>query len=309
MAEDAVQEVGAQTGLKVRDRVSFGMYRGYLVALSGGQYDMYTSTVQYRLVALFPEEADWYKVDQNIDKKALLKMVKGMGQVKVESGFVSITFTPKWRRPKTENVRALLDAVIEALSAATPTYTEVCTECTSTDVDVVLVNGLPKMMCPTCLDKMARGVMAAHEAYTAQSPRYGEGLMYAVPAMIGAAFVWAIIAYATGWIFFLTGILIGLAVSYSLAHGAKRVTGGVIGLGVFLTILSVLIGQVFYVIFILMGEGIPLSFLGEALGIYVTEFAADFGFSMMTAVFGALLAAGYLHSEKKKKQVGLDVVT
>lgn len=309
MVAEVIQEVGAQTGLKVREQAAFGNYRGYLVALGGGQYDWATGMIRYRMLVGFPERQDTPRVAERMDKKELLKTVKGMGNVVVDSGFVSINFAPKWRKPKPENLRRLLDTVVNRLSETTPAFSGACAECGNSEHDVVLVNGFPKFLCSPCLDRMAQDVMGAHRAQSARSPRYGQGLLYAVPAMFATAMIYAIIAYATGYVLFLIGVMIGLAVSYALAYGAKKITVGIIGLAMILTILAVVIGEVLFVVFVVLGEGLPLSYLGEALGIYLTEFFGDFALAMVTAIIGAALAAGYLWGERKKQRVAIEVVT
>jgi hypothetical protein len=114
--------------------------------------------------------------------------------------------------------------------------------------------------------------------------------------MFGMALLWGIVSAATESTFFYLGFIVGFAVVYALAYGAKVITGGVITLGIILGVSSSFLGEVLFVMFIVMREGIPLSYLAEAFGIYLELEPGNFALAMILGLIGAGAASWYVYS-------------
>lgn len=301
---DIIHQFGIQGGLKVRGLVAFGMYRGFLVSLSnhgaGGPFHLYVA---------FPNKEDTVRIDPQIDIKPLLKIVDSMGGKQVEPGLISITFNPKWRMPEPTKVKALVDAVIDTVSRTTQPYASSCIDCGDKNPDTLLINGVPSYLCSACLGKMKQEVLASKKAFDAQKPDLRTGLIYALVAVIASAVIWGLIAYIFQVFFFFAGFLIGLFVGYVLTYGTKRINGEVIGLAVLLTVVSVLLGEILYIAFILMGEGVSLVYLLDEFGVYVSEFTGEFLLALFTAIIGAGYVAFRLMGESKAQVPAFEVIS
>lgn len=206
-------------------------------------------------------------------------------------------------------MKGLLDTVTNILQTTTSPYDDSCTQCGNTGVDTALINGIPALLCPACLDKIKQEAGGARSAFEAYNPNYGKGLTYALPAVVVSALIWAIIAYFLEVIFLFAGFLIGLFVSYALVYGTEKINGSVIGLAVVLTILAVLLGEIFAAAFALLAEGVSLSYLPDFLGWYITEYPGDFAIVMFTALIGAAYISYRLWSAGKEQRATFDVVS
>ncbi|UCD91973.1 MAG: hypothetical protein JSV43_07005, partial [Methanobacteriota archaeon] len=264
---------------------------------------------QYRLLVRVPKAEDDFRVTQNIDRKALLKTVKSMGQVQVQSGIFILTFMSKWKPPNATQMKNLIDAVVQILTSTTPFYEDTCEECGRSSSNVVLLEGIPRLQCSSCLDKLQQEVKSAEKHFEAAKPNYKKGIALATGAALVSAVVWGLIAYVFETFFFFAGFLIGLFVGYTLAYGTKKITGGVIGIAISLTLFAVILGEVLFVTFVLLGYGIPLGYLPEAFALYVTEYTGEFIASIVAGLIGAGYVAYYLWSRAKRQRETFDVVS
>lgn len=302
--QDIMRDAALRTGMKVKDKTVYGLYRGYQVALSAAALGSSLS-----LQVSFPKQEDSFTVQTALDSKKLLKMVGSMGQVAVQSGVVVMNFTPKWKPPNADQLTDLLSEITTSLSYVTEKFSSNCEECDSPSSEVILVNGLTIQLCNPCVDKLRSQVGSIQGQKAAQQPNYARGIAYALGAAIVSGLVWALIAYFAGYVFFFAGFVIGMFVAYALTQGTEKVTGGVIAIGIILTIFAVVIGEIFFVAFILMGEGISLAYLFDALGFYIQEAPADFALALVTALIGAIYVAYRLYTKAKTERAPIDIAT
>ncbi len=302
--QDIMRDVALRTGMKVKDKTVYGLHRGYQVALSAAALGS-----SFSLQVSFPKQEDSFKVQTALDSKKLLKMVGSMGQVATQSGVVVMNFTPKWKPPKTDQLAELLSDITTSLSYVTEKYDNNCEECDSPSSEVILVNGTTIQLCNPCVNKLRSQVGSIQERKSAQQPNYARGITYALGAAIVSGLVWALIAYFAGYVFFFAGFVIGMFVAYALTQGTEKVTGGVIAIGIVLTIFAVIIGEIFYMAFWLMSEGISLVYLFDALGFYLQEAPGDFVMALVTALIGAIYVAYRLYTQAKTERAPLDIAT
>lgn len=302
--QDIMRDVALRTGMKVKDKTVYGLHRGYQVALSAAALGS-----SFSLQVSFPKQEDSFKVQTALDSKKLLKMVGSMGQVATQSGVVVMNFTPKWKPPKTDQLAELLSDITTSLSYVTEKYDNNCEECDSPSSEVILVNGSTIQLCNPCVNKLRSQVGSIQERKSAQQPNYARGITYALGAAIVSGLVWALIAYFAGYVFFFAGFVIGMFVAYALTQGTEKVTGGVIAIGIILTIFAVIIGEIFYMAFWLMSEGISLVYLFDALGFYLQEAPGDFVMALVTALIGAIYVAYRLYTQAKTERAPLDIAT
>ncbi|MEE9223164.1 MAG: hypothetical protein V3U51_00220 [Thermoplasmata archaeon] len=302
--QDIMKDVALRTGLKVKDKTVYGLYRGYQVALSAAALGS-----SFSLQVSFPKQEDTFAVQTALDSKKLLKIVGSMGQVAVRSGVVVMQFTPKWKPPNANQMTNLLSEITSSLSYVTEKHDNNCEECHSPSSEVILVNGSTVQLCNPCVDKLRSQVGSLQERKSAQQPNYSRGIAYALGAAIVSGLVWALIAYFVGYVFFFAGFVIGMFVAYALTQGTEKVTGGVIAIGIILTIFAVIIGEIFFVAFILMGEGISLAYLFDVLGLYIQEAPGDFVMALVTALIGAIYVAYKLYTKGKTQRTPLDIAT
>ncbi|HLE53786.1 MAG TPA: hypothetical protein VI999_00905 [Thermoplasmata archaeon] len=117
------------------------------------------------------------------------------------------------------------------------------------------------------------------------------GIAFGLPAALGTAVAWALVAAATGYVFALGAILIGVVVAYAVRRGAKRVTWAVITMSIAFTILAVFLGDVLALTIILVGAGFDVGPL-DIIAYYPELLALAPVDALITYVFG-LLGAGY----------------
>jgi hypothetical protein len=302
--KDIMRDVSLQAGLKIKDTTVFGLYRGFQVALDAGPMGS-----RFVLLVSFPKKDDSYSIQSQIDSKKLLKMVKSMGQVKVEQGVVLLTFAPTWKPPKADQLVGLIGEITSVLSVTTEKYNSNCEKCETPGSTVVLVNGSPIQLCNACLENLRRQAGYIQEDQATLQPNYAKGIAFALGAALVSGFIWALIAYFLGYIFYIAGFLIGLFVAYAIAEGAGKVTVGVIGLGIVMTFFAVILGQVFVVAIALAVEGISLGYLFDALGYYLAEAPGDFLIALVTALIGVVYVAYNLYSRAKSEKVPIEIAT
>jgi hypothetical protein len=302
--QDIMRDVALRTGLKVKDKTVYGLYRGYQVALSAGSLGS-----SFALQVAFPKEEDSFAVQSALDSKKLLKIVGSMGQAAARSGVVVMQFNPTWKVPKADKLAELLNEITSTLSYVTAKYDNNCEECDSPSSEVILVNDSTVQLCGPCVDKLRAQVGSVTRQIAAQQPNYARGIAYALGAVIVSGLIWALVAYLVGYTFFFAGFLIGLFIAYALTQGTEKVTMGVIAIGIIMTFIAVIIGELLFVAFVLMGEGISLAHLFEAFGLYLREFPGDFALAMVTALIGVIYVAYNLYTRSRTEETPFEIAT
>ena len=150
-----------------------------------------------------------------------------------------------FRTPNTTQLQAWVDALVESLARATPTYSGKCETCGTAQVtQYVVVDGLPMMLCSTCQQKLRLEGEMAERAYEMLEINHVNGLALAFVASILGAAAWTGVAVLTHRIFAMGAIGIGALVAFAYKRGAGRVDMLGRGIAAGLTLGSVVMGQV-----------------------------------------------------------------
>ena len=150
-----------------------------------------------------------------------------------------------FRTPNATQLQTWVDALVESLARATPTFSGKCETCGTAQVNQhVVVDGLPMMLCSTCQQKLRLEGEMAERAYEMIEINHVNGLALAFAAAILGAAAWTAVAVLTHRIFAMGAIGIGVLVAFAYKRGAGRVDllGRVIA--ALLTLASVMLGQV-----------------------------------------------------------------
>ena len=302
---DTIGEFADLTGTMREGNAAFGQYRGYLVKLAAALAD------HYEMMVTFPRAGDHIRVGERLDVEPILENAGLAGNGRVDPGRVSIVVGERQNRAEAAQIKQALDSVIDIMAELTPPYGNVCMECGRLGVErTVLASGVPFMLCRPCLDGRTEGLPETRVrmgfARERTGPDYGSGLTYGILAMIGMAFLWGMISAATYMTFFYLAFIVGFAVVYANAYGAKRVTGGVLTIGIILAMVSSFLGEVLFVMFLLMREGIPLSYFAENFGLYLAVEPWSFALAMILGLVGAGAASWYAYTSmgERKRRYG-----
>ncbi|MCJ2557249.1 MAG: hypothetical protein LN415_09140 [Candidatus Thermoplasmatota archaeon] len=295
----AIGEFADLTGMRREGNAAFGQYRGYLVKLTAALTDHYADYSE--MMVMFPQAGDHVRVGERLDVGPILEDAGLAGNGRVDPGRVSIGMGEGQDRPEAAQIKRALDGVIDVMAELTPPYGNVCMECGGLGVErTVLASGMPFMLCRPCLHRATEDLPETRVrmgfARERTGPDYGTGLTYGILAMIGMAFLWGMISAATNLTFYYLGFIVGFAVAYANAYGAKKVTGGVLTLGIILAMVASFLGEVLFIVFLLMKEGIPLGYFAEAFGWYLEAEPWNFALAMMLGLVGAGVASYVAHT-------------
>lgn len=296
-ATGPVAEFAALMGLQQEGGVAFGQYRGYLVKLTAGPAG--TS-----IEVMYPKAEDHVRVEK-LRMEPMLATAGLAGTATVAPGRITIEAGEGRDPADAEHVKRALDNVLTFLEQITPPFTNTCMQCGKTGVErTVLAAGVPTMLCSACL----QGKTAAYPArtgvplrtratYDRSSPDYAMAVTFGLLAMFGMAVIWGIISAATDMTIYYLAFALGFVVAYATAYGAGRPTGGVLTLGVILAFFSSLLGEILFIVFVLMSEGVSLGYVGELFGWYVAESPEHFWMTLVLGLIGAGVASWYAYTK------------
>lgn len=213
-----------------------------------------------------------------------------------------------FRTPSAAQIQSWVDALVESLARATPTFGGKCESCgTGQAPSYVVVDGMPMMLCTTCQQKLRLEGELAERAYEMTEARHVNGLALAfVASLIGGA-AWAAVAVLTHRIFAMGAIGIGALVAFAYRRGAGRVDmlGRMIAAG--LTLASVMLGQVAFYAWVVEQKFPELGFnLGLGWRAYMYSWAKTPGeeiVPMFFALVGAWFATKALEKPKLAHQI------
>jgi hypothetical protein len=215
----------------------------------------------------FPCVADLGRLRQTLIEDATLDSLPGKGKARgkmvvEDTGkkMIRIGERPEffltntcllWRRtfafrtPKAAEVEAWVDTLVSAIARTTPGFNGRCETCaTGTTRQYVVVDNLPAMICATCLQRMKADGEMADRAYDMKEARYLPGATLALLAAVAGAGAWAGIAALTDRIFAIAAIGIGALVAWAYRMGADRVDLAGRVIAAFLTVASVMMGEI-----------------------------------------------------------------
>ena len=306
-----------QRGAFGRNEQIAGLRNGYLLQVSWGGDKNATLIVRLR----FPMGASLEGIRAALAADPSLDALPGKGKARaktvIEIGpekMVRLGFMPEfilrdgsllwsrrfaWSTPKPEQLKGWVDTLMMALARAAPAFDGKCEQCHTTAVrQFVFVDGVPKLLCGTCQERLRVEGQMAERNYDMLEARYLNGALLGLGmALLGAA-GWAALAAGTGRILVAAGLGIGWLVAVAYRRGAGRVdrTGQLIG--AVLTLGSVVFGQVLFYAWSVMRVRPDVGFrIGAGWLVYMRLWATSPGTDIIAVVFGlvgALAAFGML---------------
>ena len=151
------------------------------------------------------------------------------------------------------------------------------------------VEGLVKEIVKEAGGPMAQAVYDIR-VEDAQPPDWVAGVSYGLVAALFGGALWGLIAGFGGYVFGIVAVVIGWTVAAAVRRGAERVTPGIVGLGVVLTLLGVFVGDVTGLTIALWRLGFDISIV-NVLAAYPITVAASPGQAAIAYLFGLLGAA------------------
>jgi len=185
-----------------------------------------------------------------------------------------------------------------------------CRICGRTKVDQpVLINGLVDRACPGCIEKLdaeTRQLQASYEALPMNIPL---AILVAAVLCIVGAFVYGGIIIATDRMYWLIAIVIGILIGKGAGKAARRLGWEIQVLSGLFTIISVLLGLLFYAGYELhthaLKQGLTVNwtiFLNNTLRILVSM-KSNAMFSLGGGLLGAYYATRYTRKPKIEMKV------
>ena len=219
--------------------------------------------------------------------------------IDVTNGVISL----KWVKgitgyPKAEKILEQFVSVFNSLKPIVGGPGLKCRLCGSQDITgPILAEGLVDRICPKCIDEMKKKAEEAQAAYDAIPVNVPFALgAAALLAFIGAA-IWAGIIVATNTMFWMIAIAIGAGIGWGTTKAAGR-GGRLVQVIVFsATVVSILLGMIFYVGYIMHAEAVKV---GQSVnwGVFILnipamliEIISDVLFSLGGGMIGAFVAA------------------
>jgi len=252
-----------ETGWMVRNEHVIGERKGLLIRVGWGTQENPGLIVAIR----FPCVADLGRLRQTLVDDATLDTLPGKGKARrkmvvEDTGrkMIRIGERPEffltdtcllWRRtfafrtPKAAEIQTWVDTLVSAVAKATPGFNGRCESCaTGSARQYVVIDGLPSMICSTCLERLKADGEMADRAYEMKEARHLPGATFALLAAVVGAVLWAGIAAITQRIFAMAAIGIGALVAWAYRAGAERVDVAGRVIAAILTVASVVMGEI-----------------------------------------------------------------
>jgi hypothetical protein len=306
-----VAEVGTSLGLTfhTEEGTMYGMKEGFptqVLMRTKGNNTILTAIVRHDDPSMDVLKRDSITnapeaVDAGIKKKTL-EVAGGTLMINFVKGITGF--------PKAEEVSRKIEAVIRALRGIVAPPGLTCRICRGTSVDQpLLLNGVVDRVCPGCIERLqaeARQMESAYDALEMNIP-LAVGVS-AVLAIVGAA-AWAAITVATDRMFWIVAFGIGALIGKGAGKAAGRVGWQIqVVSGVF-TVLSVILGLVFYAGYIVreyhLKQGLVFDWIAflEKTPTILISMGTDTLFSLGGGLIGAYYASRFVKKPKMEFKV------
>ena len=252
-----------QTGWLERNESVAGERKGFLIQVGWAAEQKGTVVAFIR----FPRATDVERIRQALIDDASLDTLPSKGaarrKTKIEANpkktiyigavpeFTLTDSSLKWRRtfawrlPKAAQLEGWVDALVAAVARVSPPFDGRCESCGGAGVrSHVLVDGLPTYLCGTCQQRLRSEGDMAERTYDMIEVNYVNGAALAMAGAVVGAVAWAALGALTHRIFAAAAIGIGALVAFAYRRGAGRVDLGGRVIAAFLTLASVVMGEV-----------------------------------------------------------------
>jgi hypothetical protein len=275
-----------------------GMIDGYLVTLVYRVYDNNNRSAWILFVhhaqPLFPETLKSIETDSRVlEIRGKFKKLKSLLG---SDSYGTCVALPAQKREKPEQLARRIRTFVNVISEITdPFPSEICEnpDCQHKAIPastLVLVNGLPRRLCPDCLGAIPKWGEMNRQAYQAAPSNFLPGLVVGVGAAMLGALGWAALEVLFQRIASLfAGFAFIMIVKAMAKVQAKRSVPNLIAAAV-LTVLSVTLGNWATALFVLLRAGVPLSWaaLGDAWRLLLAQPSM-----LILSYFFILLTAGF----------------
>jgi hypothetical protein len=219
--------------------------------------------------------------------------------IEVAGGIVSV----KWVKgitgyAKTEKILEQFVSVFNTVKSAVSGPGLKCRVCGVQEVSApILVDGMVDRVCQACTDDIKKKSDEAQAAYDAIPVRMSYALITAaVLAVVGSA-IWAASIIATQTMYWMIAILIGAGIGWATTKAAGKGARSVQVIVFTATVLSILVGMIFFIGYIVNAEaakaGEQVNWIGFIVSIpaILMESLWDVAFSLGGGIVGAMTAA------------------
>ncbi len=199
-------------------------------------------------------------------KAALKKNAEMKGVCKRVSFTISsemVTWAFNWpfglKAPKL--APAIDSAITTILTFTTPLKENTCEEC-SNSAEVLLLNGIPNLICENCRGNVTRQQLQKERSYKEVEPNYLAGVLYGSQAAVVYALIWG---FGGAWLFqkvagvpmkllVLLYVVLGIVVAKLVLRGAQRVTPVSMILASVITLIGLLGADILLVTFQIVSQ-------------------------------------------------------
>lgn len=300
--KDVWKSLADALGVKITKKEQiFGMHKGYLLSMGKATAD--NASFYYILL----------RYSSRVSKEIIEKAVKENNELKkekvevLEDGlFLRKFYTLK--QPSPETIRVILETLLKFLEPYNLKFEEpICEVCNNNPVkEIVLVNDtMPALYCLKCIEKIKMEEEDIEREYDRMPVNYHNAAVFGTLAAIIGAGVWAVVAFLTKRIFGLLALGIGFIVSFAVGKGAGKTDRTVQAFGIVLTMISVFLGELFYIGYLLY-QKTHMVVIKQIIELYIFVVKKDlptFIFTLVFAIAGAVVSAGYLEKPKIKSKM------
>lgn len=306
-----VQEVGTSLGLtfQTKEGTFYGMKEGFptqVLVRTKGSNTFLTAIIRHD-----DKSMDALKGESLSNASEVVEAGIKRKTIEVADGKLMINFVKGITGfPKVEEVANKIEALIRALKGVIAAPGLTCRICSRTAVDQpLLLNGVVDRVCPSCIERLQAESMQMEASYEALAMNIPLAMVVsAVLGILGAA-AWAAVTVATERMFWILAIGIGALIGKGASKAAGRVGWQIQVLSGVFTVLSVLLGLVFYAGYVirehLLKQGLTfdwVAFLEKTPSILVSM-GTDTLFSLGGGLIGAFYASRYAKRPKLEIKV------
>jgi len=291
-----LSEVGRRLGLASQPNPSnvIGELDGYQVQLTAAKVEG-TDAIVARIRHGSPDAED--VVREGLAGADTASVGIKPKDVKVDGGMVMYTQKRSFARAlNVDSVANAFELLFAAVKSSSQPSANACRMCGGADIaGPRLLNGVVDRVCDSCIAKLHAAVDEARAAYDAIPTNVLFATIAAAILAIVGAVVWAGIGVATGRMYWIVAIGVGLLIGFGVTKTARKRSAVTQTLCIAFTLLSVLFGQLMWIGYHVVQqageEGVSVhwgKFLLAAPAILI-----DTGSDTVFALGGGLMGAFY----------------
>jgi hypothetical protein len=237
--------------------------------------------------------------DTLLQDKSVMQTGLKSKSIEIKDGIITL----KWTKgllgyPKPEKIAEQFLSVFNTIKSMTGRPGLKCRVCASKDISgPILINGIVDRMCPKCIENLKKEVEDVKAAYEALPVNFPLAIIAAIVLAIVGAGLWAGVIAATHKMYWMIAIFVGLAIGWVTAKAAGKGGLPVQIIGFSATFISVLLGMIFYVGYVMhdeavkVGQSVDWGALVQDIPSILMQAKGDVAFSLVGGLVGAFYAA------------------